>query len=247
MKLKMKFKSLIFLLLISCTTEFNKNYEKTSFSSSGFAYIYSEQDFNNKIIKKKFDNTKFLVAHSKLKTGTLIKLTNPNNNKSVNLKVYRKLDYPELYQVLITEPVANKLNLKKEVPYVEIEEIKKNKSFIADRAKTFNEEKKVHNKAPIENVKIDNISKKKKTKNKRINNFSIIIAQFYSKESAIVLKNRLRQDLISLDSKKISIKAKGKNEYDLFMGPYSAVNLLKNDYIILKKHGFEELDIKLNE
>ena len=139
----MKFKSLIFLLLISCTTEFNKNYEKTSFSSSGFAYIYSEQDFNNKIIKKKFDNTKFLVAHSKLKTGTLIKLTNPNNNKSVNLKVYRKLDYPELYQVLITEPVANKLNLKKEVPYVEIEEIKKNKSFIADRAKTFNEEKKV--------------------------------------------------------------------------------------------------------
>ena len=63
----------------------------------------------------------------------------------------------------------------------------------------------------------------------------------------LVLKNRLRQDLISLDSKKISIKAKGKNEYELFMGPYSAVNLLKNDYIILKKHGFEELDIKLNE
>tara|TARA_B100002051_G_C16647197_1_gene591893 strand:+ start:63 stop:806 length:744 start_codon:yes stop_codon:yes gene_type:complete len=247
MKLKMKFKFLLFLFLTSCATELNKNYEKNSYSSSGLAYIYSEQDFNDKIIKKRFDNTKLLVAHSKLKTGTLVKLTNPNNNKSINVKIYKKINYPELYQILITETVAEKLNLKKEVPYIEIEEIKKNKSFIADRAKTFKEEKKVHNKAPIENVKIDNISKKKKNTNKQINNFSIIIAQFYSKESAILLKNRLTQELTSLDDKKMSIKSKGKNEFELFMGPYSAVNLLKNDYIILKRHGFEELDIKLNE
>ena len=247
MKLKMKFKFLLFLFLTSCVTELNKNYEKNSYSSSGFAYIYSDQDFDDKIIKKRFDNTKLLVAHSKLKTGTLVKLTNPNNNKSINLKISKKIDYPELYQILITETVAKKINLKKEVPYIEIEEIKKNKSFIADRAKTFNEEKKVHNKAPIENVKIDNISKKKKNTNKQINNFSIIVAQFYSKESAMVLKNRLAQELTSLDSKKMSIKSKGKNEFELFMGPYSAVNLLKNDYIILKRHGFEELDIKLNE
>ncbi len=243
----MKFKFLLFLFLTSCATELNKNYEKNSYSSSGLAYIYSEQDFNDKIIKKRFDNTKLLVAHSKLKTGTLVKLTNPNNNKSINVKIYKKINYPELYQILITETVAEKLNLKKEVPYIEIEEIKKNKSFIADRAKTFKEEKKVHNKAPIENVKIDNISKKKKNTNKQINNFSIIIAQFYSKESAILLKNRLTQELTSLDDKKMSIKSKGKNEFELFMGPYSAVNLLKNDYIILKRHGFEELDIKLNE
>ena len=243
----MKFKFLLFLFLTSCVTELNKNYEKNSYSSSGFAYIYSDQDFDDKIIKKRFDNTKLLVAHSKLKTGTLVKLTNPNNNKSINLKISKKIDYPELYQILITETVAKKINLKKEVPYIEIEEIKKNKSFIADRAKTFNEEKKVHNKAPIENVKIDNISKKKKNTNKQINNFSIIVAQFYSKESAMVLKNRLAQELTSLDSKKMSIKSKGKNEFELFMGPYSAVNLLKNDYIILKRHGFEELDIKLNE
>ena len=130
MKLKMKFKFLLFLFLTSCATELNKNYEKNSYSSSGLAYIYSEQDFNDKIIKKRFDNTKLLVAHSKLKTGTLVKLTNPNNNKSINVKIYKKINYPELYQILITETVAEKLNLKKEVPYIEIEEIKKNKSFL---------------------------------------------------------------------------------------------------------------------
>ena len=243
----MKFKSLIFLLLISCTTEFNKNYEKTSFSSSGFAYIYSEQDFNNKIIKKKFDNTKFLVAHSKLKTGTLIKLTNPNNNKSVNLKVYRKLDYPELYQVLITEPVANKLNLKKEVPYVEIEEIKKNKSFIAEKAITDIAEKKIANNAPIEKININNISRNKDSKKKKLRTYFIIIADFYSLKSAKSLKDRLINDKTVKNSKLLSIKEKNSKNYELFMGPYKTINNLKNDYIALIESGFEDLDIKNNE
>ena len=33
----------------------------------------------------------------------------------------------------------------------------------------------------------------------------------------------------------------------LFQGPYTSVNLLKNDYIKLKNFGFEELDIYTNE
>ena len=42
--------------------------------------------------------------------------------------------------------------------------------------------------------------------------------------------------------KKISDK-----ETQVITGPYNAVNLVKNDYIILKNFGFEELDIFINE
>ena len=36
-------------------------------------------------------------------------------------------------------------------------------------------------------------------------------------------------------------------ETQVIMGPYTSVNLLKNDYIKLKSFGFEELDIYINE
>ena len=38
-----------------------------------------------------------------------------------------------------------------------------------------------------------------------------------------------------------------KKKTHIISGPYTSVNLLKNDYIKLKKFGFEELDIYTNE
>ena len=54
------------------------------------------------------------------------------------------------------------------MPFVDVTERKKNKSFVAKVATTHTEEKKVKNKAPITKVKIDNISidKKQNTKKK---------------------------------------------------------------------------------
>ena len=51
----------------------------------------------------------------------------------------------------------------------------------------------------------------------------------------------------NFNNKKISIIKKKKNSFQLISGPYNTVNSLKNDYIILKRNGFEELDVKLNE
>ena len=51
----------------------------------------------------------------------------------------------------------------------------------------------------------------------------------------------------NFDNNKILVKKIKKNTFQLISGPYSAVNSLKNDYIILKRNGFEELDVKLNE
>ena len=56
------------------------------------------------------------------------------------------------------------MNLNKDLPLVEILEIKKNKSFVAKKAKIFNEEKKISSNAPVTSVQISNISKKRKIK-----------------------------------------------------------------------------------
>ena len=63
--------------------------------------------------------------------------------------------------VLITKSVSEELGLNPNFPYLEVYERNKNKSFIAKKAEMFNEEKKVLDKAPITQIKIDNISKKK--------------------------------------------------------------------------------------
>ena len=71
--------------------------------------------------------------------------------------------------------------------------------------------------------------------------------EFYSKDSALNLKKRINDELINFDIKKLQIKAKNSKKISLLSGPYSSINLMKNDYIQLKKLGFEELDISANE
>ena len=100
----------------------------------------------------------------------------------------------------------------------------------------------------MESVTINNISKKQKVKNKATKDkFYIIIAEFYSKNSASVLKKRITQELKNFDSKKLYINLRESNKITLLSGPYNSINLMKNDYTKLKNFGFEELDISINE
>ncbi len=225
----------------------NKSSSKSSYISSGFSYIYTEADYLNKIVNKKFDNNKIEISHNKLKIGTIVKLTNPENNKSITLKVKKRSRYPDFYKILITEALASELGLNKKIPYIEIQQLKKNKSFIAKKAKTFSEETKLSEKAPITNVKIDNISKSTLSKKLKIKKFSIIIAEFYSVESAKFLMNNLTSQNNIFDKNKLIVKKIKKNTFQLISGPYNTINLLKNDYIELKNYGFEDLEIKINE
>jgi len=245
----MKYKLIILLLfLTSCAQNYTKLELNKPFSSKGFAYIYNDKDFINKVIKRKLDNSSFQIAHNKLKPGSLIKIINIKTNDSIILKNSKRFEYPEFYKILITKPVADKLNLPIDLPLVEVIEVKKNKSFVAKKTKIFKEEEKTHNNAPVESVTINNISKNKKSKNKIVKDkFYIIIAEFYSKNSASLLKKRITQELTNFDSKKLYINSKKSNKITLLSGPYSSINLMKNDYIQLKNFGFEELDISINE
>ena len=245
----MRYKLIILLLfLTSCAQNYSKLDLKESFNSKGFAYIYNEKDFIDKVIKGKLDNNSLQIAHNKLRPGSLIKIINIKTNDSIILKNSKRFQYPEFYKILITKPVADTLNLPIDLPLVEVLEVKKNKSFVAKKTKIFKEEEKIHSNAPVENVTISNISKNNKNKNKVIKDrFYIIIAEFYSKNSASLLKKRITQELTNFNSKKLYIRSKKSNKITLLSGPYSSINLMKNDYIQLKNFGFEELDISINE
>ena len=244
----MKFRFLIFLLiLLSCSPSLTTLNQKKPYVSKGFAYIYNDFDFNEKIIKGKMNNELMQVSHQNLKTGTLIKIINPKNKESIVLKNVKRIRYPDFYKILITQPVAEKLNLDINLPILEIIEIKKNKSFVAAKAKIYKEEKKIPSNAPVASVKISNISKNKSKKIKPISDEIFIhIATFYSLDTAKFLRQRIIKDVKNLDNK-IKIKKISNKESQVISGPYSSVNSLKNDYIKFKNFGFEELDIFVNE
>jgi len=234
-------------MLFSCTSVSMNNYEKPVFSSKGFAYIYSSEDFKNKIINKNINSNDRIIAHNKISKGVLLKITNPNNGKNIILKNSFKLNYPDFYKILITKSISDEIGLDQNLPYVEVEELKKNKSFIAKKAETHDEEKQLQVKAPIEKVKISNIGQTiKKTKTKKPK-FVIILGNFYSSDSANLLIKRVKTESLSLRNKKISIIKKNKHNYEVYLGPYKTIKMMKNDYIALRQINFDEVDVKIYE
>ncbi len=241
----MKFKILIvFLICYSCTISNTKIDNRIPYNSKGFAFIYNDEDFKNNIIKGKLDNSIIQVSHSNLNYNTLIKITNPKNNKSLTTRNLKGIKYPDFYKILITKKVAEELGIQSDFPLIEISEIKKNKSFIAKKAKIYSEEKKIFSNAPVTSVQISNISKNKKTNsiNKK-EEFVILIGSFYREETAKFLQKRIIKEIPDYDIEKLQIRKKSDKKTNLISGPYNTINFMKNDYILLKEFGFEELDI----
>ena len=237
----MKYKFIFFFFLVSCSNYSSNVDRKSGYSASGFAYIEEKISLN-------LNNENSFISHNKLKVGTKVKITNPNNNKSLEFIIKKRIKYDNFYKILISQNIAEELNLSLEFPYIEINEIKSNKSFIAKKAITDIEEKKIANKAPLQEIDINNISKEKKIIiKKKPKTYSILVAEFYSLSSAEFLKDKLGLILKNSNYHLIYINKKSEKNYDLLMGPYNTINKLKNDYIILSDSNFEDLDIKINE
>ena len=236
----MKYKLILLLLLSSCVNYAASEKKSFSFSSKGFAYIIKDLPLN-------FDEKNFFISHNKLKTGTKIKIYNPENKKFLEVFIKKKIKYDNFYKILISENIAKKLNLDFDFPYVEINEIKSNKSFIAEKAIMENIEKKIANKAPVDKIGINNISKQKKKISQKLKTYSILVAEFYNLEFAESLEEKLFLILKDSNYQLIYIKEKNKNAYELLLGPYNTINKLKNDYIVLSNSNFEDLDIKIND
>jgi|TARA_B110000438_G_scaffold300510_1_gene353077 hypothetical protein len=238
---------IVVFFLYSCA-EYNIQNNTTKpqreyFSSSGFALIYDQNLFESKIINKKIDNSKIYVLHKVLKTNTKIRITNPSNSKSIETKIYKKANYPSIFNSIISKKVSSTLELDINNPYVEIVEIKKNKTFIAKKSNTFEEEKNVANKVPVDEIKVNDITNekvsldKKKIENKK---FIIVISDFYYLNTANNLKNEL---LIKIKNIPISVKKITENKHRLMVGPFNNFNALKTIYISLNNLGFEDINI----
>ena len=138
--------------------------------------------------------------------------------------------------------MADRLSLDVDNPYVEILSIKKNDTFIAKKVSTFEEEKKVANKAPVESININDLSISKPkivVKNKKPS-YIIDIAEFYFLESAEMAKNRFKNEANLVD---IKIKKISKNRFKVYSGPYASFNSMKETYLSLDKLGFENLNV----
>ena len=103
------------------------------YTSKGFALVYDEKDYVKKIISRKLDQDELQVAHNRLRTNSIVIITNPENKKSLTLKVSKKLKYPDFFTVLITKKVADFLELDTNIPFVDLQQRVKNKSFVAKK------------------------------------------------------------------------------------------------------------------
>ena len=251
----MNYKLLIVILLfltscISNTGIIKQNTDAfknmTKFSNSGFALIYDEKLFFEKIINKKMSDRDLIIFQKNLKKGTSVKIINPNNNKSLIAQVGKNSVYPNFNNSVISKRIASELELSFDEPFIIIEEIVHNSAFIAKKTKTYEEEKKVANKAPVEKITVKNLNEtnKKKVKVKNSNfNYSIKIADFYFIESAKTMKKRI---IVESTIKNIDIIELSKNKFRVILGPYLDLKSLQKEYNKLDKFNFENIEIIKN-
>ena len=235
------------MLLSACANyKIDKSAQKSErkyYSSNGFALVYEDVFYEQKVVNKKLDNEQIIVMHSLLKKNTPIKIINPENSKVIETKVYKKANYPNIFNAIVSKKVALILELDLNNPYIEIIEIKKNKTFIAQKSNTFEEEKNVAEKAPVEEIKVDDLTNTENKNKKKIikeNNFILVINDFYYENSAINLRNEL---IKKANINNIFVKKINNNKYRLYVGPFKNFNTLKSTYISLNNLGFENLNV----
>ena len=231
------------ILLYSCADYRIEKKEKLYYSSSGFALIYENNLYLQKVVNKKINNEDLSVMHNLLKINTPVRIINPDNSKVIETKIYKRANYPKIFNVVISQKIASILELDANNPFVEIIEIKKNKTFIAKKANTFEEEKKVAEKVTINEVKMDDLTQNESVTGKKElkeSNYILLINDFFYEDSAVNLKNELvKKPKIN----NISVRKINNKKYRLLVGPFKNFNALKTTYISLNNLGFEDLNI----
>ena len=99
------------------TNESVKKKERVYYASSGFALIYEDELYKQKVVNRKIDNEDIGVMHSSLKINTPIKIVNPDNSKIIETKIYKKANYPKIFNIVISKKIASILELDINNPY----------------------------------------------------------------------------------------------------------------------------------
>ena len=127
------------------------------YSNKGFALIYDNEDIDNSL-EGNLDNTSLNILSPNLPNGTPVRVTNIINGKSLMTIVKNKTVLPVFFNSVITKRIVSELSINPNEPYVYIETINSNKLYVANDVKTFDEEKEVANKAPVDDIMVHSIS-----------------------------------------------------------------------------------------
>jgi len=214
------------------------------YSNKGFALLFDKDvDYP---FKNKIEDTSLNILSPNLPHGTPVRITNIINGRSLITVVKDKTVLPIYYNSVITNRIVNELSINPSEPYIYIETINSNNLYVANDVKTFDEEKEVANKAPVEEIMVQSISleteiQESKTEN-LVTNFNYIIkfADLYFEDSAIMLKNRLLEEY---NIKNILIKKLSQNNFRVYKGPYKDFEKLKKGFLNIENLDFDSIEI----
>ena len=166
------------------------------------------------------------------------------NNKSILAKVGANSKYPNFYNSVISQRIFDELELNHEEPYVEIATVSVNSTFVAKKAKMYDEEKEVADKAPVDGISISDLSTNNK-KNEKIKvttkfNYIIKIADFYYEKTAKLMQKRIKDELSIKNSK---INQISNTNFRVYMGPFDNIKSLKKAFDDISPLNFENIEI----
>ena len=238
---------LIFTFLLSCDKTSTKditisNFDK-KYSNSGFALINTNQ---LKDIKK-LEERSLNIFHKSLKKKSIVKITNPKNGKYLIAEVKsNRVKFSNFYNSVLSMRIAKELELDLNEPYIELFLLSKNSTFIAKKAKMYEEEKSVAEKAPVDGIQINDLNNKKTINKKNENkvfSYSIKVADFYYKDTAEMMVKRIKS---TSSIKKLNIIKLSETKYRVLIGPFSDIKSLKNSFEKMDTLNFENLEILNN-
>ena len=220
------------------------NFEiENKYKNSGFALIYNDELDGIKKIEPRSLN----IYHKTLKKKSMVKITNPTNGLSLIAEVKsNKIKFSNFYNSVLSLRIAEILELDQNEPYIELALISKDSTFIAKKAKTFEEESVVAEKAPVDGIQINDLNEKKIkkeiTKDKKFS-YSIKVADFYYKDTAKMMLEKISSDSLV---KNLRIIEMSKTKYRLLIGPFNDIKSLKNTFENMRLFNFENLEILKN-
>ena len=206
---------IFFFLIISCSNKYQV-YEKT-----GFAGVSK----NNKII-------------SYLQKDSLIKITNKNNKISKVYKVDEQLKSTDSRIIYLPEIIYDEISLNREFPLVLVQSMRENKSFIAKKAKTFDEEKKINKKVKIETIEVLKIDNEKVITKKIFLDFGPFYYKTYSETLFRLLS-------LNIKNKKLIYKDYAPKNHIISIGPLKNLTEYDNIYLKLGKIGLIGFNIRV--
>lgn len=113
--MNLHYKILVFIVIIlslaSCKTANTKHNTKTSFYKNEVFACYYHNKFNGRKTASGaiFNNNKLTAAHKTLAFGTIVKVTNLENNKSVEVEVNDRGPFSKNFEIDLSTKAFNEI------------------------------------------------------------------------------------------------------------------------------------------